>query len=402
MRRQIIAVALLLSALASSCAATERVVQEVALVRHGIRSPTTAADALAPYASQPWPAWDVAPGQLTGHGAALMHAWGAWYRQRLASEGLVPRCDDVRVIADSTPRNRDSAAALVRGLVPGCAARYDALAPTQVDPLFHGVGKGKKAQAANAASPAFSSSALASLQQVLLGCTDRACLERARSEGKRVPMLEPAAKALKQAGTLSENLMLEYAQGMPPAQVGWGRADANAIARMIVLHNDSFAFTDKAADAARARGGNLLVHVAATLARAAHADARVPTLARHGQHIVVLVGHDTDLASQSGLLQLQWHNATQPDDYPPAGTLIYQLVERHGQYVVRLFAAQPTLAALRDADVAGAHAMTMTPLALPACDGRRECPLARFEALVGQRVEASFVLPDSGDEPGVH
>jgi 4-phytase/acid phosphatase len=198
----------------------------------------------------------------------------------MASEGLPLMCEKLRVIADSTPRNRDSAAALWRGLAPDCAPAYDALAPDQTDPLFHGIGKGKKTP--QDGSPAFSSAALAKLQYVLLGCTDHACLTQAQAQGKKVPMLEPPAKALKQAGTLSENLMLEYAQGLPTSQVGWGRADANAIAQMITLHNDSFAFSDKAPGAAVARGGNMLAHITATLRAAAQEKSTVPTLAPRG------------------------------------------------------------------------------------------------------------------------
>ncbi|GGA49361.1 histidine-type phosphatase [Dyella nitratireducens] len=384
-------------AMAHATFGAAHVVQEVVLVRHGIRSPTAGPEELAVYASQAWPAWDVAPGQLTEHGVALMRSWGVWYRQRLTSEGLTLTCDNLRVVADSTPRNRDSAAALMHGLAPDCASGYDALAADQTDPLFHGIGKEKKAP--DDGSPAFSSSAMTTLQNVLLGCTDRACLEQAKSQGKKVPLLEPPAKALKQAGTLSENLMLEYVQGMPPAQVGWGRADASAVAQMITLHNDAFAFSAKVPDAAAARGGNMLAHIAATLRAAAHAKSDLPTLASRHQRSIILVGHDTDLASAAGLLQLDWHNATQTDDYPPAGALIYQLVERDGQYTVRLFVAQPTLAALRNGNVEHSTAEVVTPLRLPACDRQLECPLARFGAIVDQLVGSSFVLPASGSEP---
>lgn len=404
MHSPLLAAVLCLSAITGPCLATTHattgaahVVQEVVLVRHGIRSPTAAPDELAVYASQAWPTWNVAPGQLTEHGAALMRSWGAWYRQRLQSEGMPLKCDSVRTVADSTPRNRDSAAALMRSLTPDCTGAYDALAADQTDPLFHGIGKDKKVP--DDGSPAFSSSAMAMLQNVLLGCTDRPCLEQAKAQGKKVPMLEAPAKALKQAGTLSENLMLEYVQGMPPAQVGWGRADANAIAQMITLHNDSFAFSAKAPDAAVARGGNMLAHIAATLRTAAHAKSDLPTLAPHQQRSVILVGHDTDLASAASLLQLDWHNATQKDDYPPAGALIYQLVEHDGQYTVRLFIAQPTLAALRNGNVEHSAAEIVTPLRLPACDKQLECPLSRFSDIVERLVGVSFVLPSSGDEP---
>ena len=44
----------------------------VVLLRHGVRSPTQAPDALAKYADQAWAAWPVPPGQLTEHGIAAM------------------------------------------------------------------------------------------------------------------------------------------------------------------------------------------------------------------------------------------------------------------------------------------------------------------------------------------
>jgi hypothetical protein len=96
---------------AAQTPASERIVQQIVLIRHGIRSPTATPDALAVYASEPWPTWPVDPGQLTPHGAQLMQSLGRWYRQRLSDTGVaVDTCGNaatVKLIADSTPRNRD-------------------------------------------------------------------------------------------------------------------------------------------------------------------------------------------------------------------------------------------------------------------------------------------------------
>jgi 4-phytase/acid phosphatase len=113
----------------------------------------------------------------------------------------------------------------------------------------------------------------------------------------------------------------------------------------------------------------------------------------------VLVGHDTGLAGQAGLLQLDWHNNVQTDDYPPAGALIYQLLEHHGHYAVRLFVAQPTLGALLAGEVTGKNAMRVAPLRLPTCGHRIECPLSRFDAIVQRVVEPAVIDTDSGHEP---
>lgn len=378
----------------------DRVIMQIVLIRHGIRAPTAAPEALAIYASKPWPAWPVAPGQLTAHGAQLMRSLGAWYRRDLSAAGIPPgACDapHLKLIADSTPRNRDSASAMLDGLLPGCHTGYFALAAKQDDPLFRGAGGGN--DATGAASTTLPLAAMASLQQVLLDCRDEASCAAARSNGKQVVLGENPAKALKHAGTLSENLMLEYVEGLPPAQVGWGRLDAAGVGRIIALHNSSFAFSKKSPASALARNGNMLAHIAATLAAAAGQPAKLPALASPGTHALVLIGHDTDLASQAALLGVDWHQTQQPDDYPPGGALTYQLVESHGHYVVRVRVVLPTLAALRAANVDGIGAMHVATLHLPGCGRHEACSLPEFQALVAKAVDDASIVTGTGNEP---
>jgi 4-phytase/acid phosphatase len=61
----------------------------VIVTRHGVRSPTDPTE-LAAYVVHPWPAWEVAPGYLTPHGATLMTSFGAAYRAYYAAKGLLP------------------------------------------------------------------------------------------------------------------------------------------------------------------------------------------------------------------------------------------------------------------------------------------------------------------------
>lgn len=384
-------------------AGDERVVMQIALIRHGIRSPTAAPEALAVYAAKPWPAWPVAPGQLTAHGAQLMQSLGSWFRRDLAQSGIaLDGCDgkQLKLIADSTPRNRDSAAAMLGGLLPGCPVRYFAFAAKQPDPLFR--GSHDDDDDASSSAPALPMTALTSLQQTLLGCHDDACLAKARADGKTVLLGEAPAKALKHGGSLSENLMLEYVEGMPLAQVGWGQLDADGIGHIIALHNASFAFSKKSPASARGRDGNMLAHIAATLTAAAGATTKLPALSPPGTQALLLIGHDTDLASQAALLGVDWHQPQQPDDYPPGGAVIYQLVESHRQYSVRVRIALPTLAALRAADVGSMGAIHVTALRLPACGGRPVCTLAEFQTLVAHAVDDASIVSGTGNEPLVH
>jgi 4-phytase/acid phosphatase len=378
--------------------ATPQMRMEIVLIRHGVRSPTAAPAALANDADRPWQAWPVAPGVLTPHGADIMRGLGERYRRESIADRLwsgdcavdLP----VTVIADSTPRNRDSAAALLEGFAPGCHAGYNALPSGQANPLFH--RKGAKDTAGPVVTAAqVPRGALVALQQVLLGCSDTACLDRAKAQGKHVLLdgddAQALAKAMKRAGTLSENLMLEYAQGFPPEKVAWGRADADALGRLIVLHNASFAIGKKSLPAAAIGGSNLLAHIAATLDDAAGASSAIDPLAPKGKRVVFVIGHDTNLAQLAGLLGLDWHSPGQPDAYPPGGALVFDLFETEGRYSVRMRTLMPTLEALHKADLRPDGALVQTVPVLPGCGSQAYCPLKTFRAAVAGAVDAAHV-----------
>lgn len=388
----------LLPALAQS----EDVVARVIVLRHGVRSPTSPPDELAPYASRPWATWPVAPGMLTEHGAQGIAALGQRLRRMLVADGLGHgECGDPwLVIADSTPRNRASGAALARGLQPSCGAAYLALAPEQNNPLFHFVGKsGATKDDAAVAPAAWPPSALAELQSVLLGCDGDSCVQDARRQGRQL-LLDPArddraahAKTLKAAGSLSENLMLEYAQGFAPSQVAWGSGDAATLGRLISLHNEQFALSKKSMPTAARSASNLMAHIMATLQQAAGKRGDVAPLASANTRTVLLVGHDTNLANLAGLLELDWHDPRQPDDYPPGGALVFDLLKRKDGYALRVSSWMPTLAALRQADFADDGALLRHTLPLAPCHGQDSCPLGTLTPWLAGRMDAASIDP---------
>lgn len=380
--------ALLLGATLASLPAlaqSEEVVARVIVLRHGVRSPTSSPDELAPYASRAWQAWPVAPGVLTEHGAQGMTALGRRIGDMLVADGLGHGdCDDAwLVVADSTPRNRASGAAMVKGLEPTCRGGYLALAPEQNNPLFHfkNASSAKDDDTPAAAPSAWPPPALVELQTTLLGCSGDACLAKAREQQRKL-LLDPAhdseaarAKALKSAGSLSENLMLEYAQGFPPGDVAWGKGDAGFIGRIITLHNLQFALAKKSMPAAAMAGSNLMAHILATLQQAAGVTPSVAPLASAKTRAVLLIGHDTNLANLAGVLDVDWHDARQPDDYPPGGALVFDLIKRTDGYSVRVSSWMPTLDALRMANFDKRDALVRHTLALAPCKGKETCPL---------------------------
>ncbi|HEY9131987.1 MAG TPA: histidine-type phosphatase [Dyella sp.] len=366
---------------------------EVVLVRHGVRSPTSAPEALGKYSRQPWPEWPVAPGVLTEHGAQGMQSLGARYRERYASSGLWNgRCDtvaDILIVADSTPRNRDSAAAFGRGLGGDCALGYLAREQGQDNRLFH--FQRKDGDDDDAATWPKTPAQLELLQEVLLGCRGETCRKGAEIAGTKLLLdgsvaPEALAKAMKTAGSLSENLMLEYAQGMPLDRVAWGRGGAATIGQLIQLHNLQFAASKKPLAQAQRSASNLLAHIVATLEAAAGRQGDVQPLADASMRAVILVGHDTNLAQVSGLLGTQWHSAAQPDDYPPGGAMVFQLWEDKGHYTVRVHALLPTLQGLREANLARADSLIDMPLAFGPCAAAKSCSLEAFVQWTSGRI----------------
>lgn len=366
---------------------------EVVLVRHGVRSPTSTPEALGKYSRQPWPAWPVAPGILTEHGARGMQSLGMRYRERYASSGLWDgHCDTAAhmlVIADSTPRNRDSAAAFSRGLGGECTLGYVAREQGQDNRLFHFQHKDGDDDNAGAWSKA--PVQLELLQDVLLGCRGTECRKTAEAEGTKLLLdgsvaPEALAKAMKTAGSLSENLMLEYAQGMPLDGVAWGQGSAATIGQLIQLHNMQFAASKKPLPLAQQSASNLLAHIVATLDAAAGRQDEVQPLADASARGVILIGHDTNLAQVSGLLGTQWHSAAQPDDYPPGGAMVFQLWENKGHYTVRVHALLPILQGLRDADLIRADNLVDVPLAFGPCTARKSCSLEAFRQWTAGRI----------------
>jgi 4-phytase / acid phosphatase len=119
----------------------------VIISRHGVRSPTGKTDQLNQYSAEPWPKWSVPPGYLTEHGAHLMTLFGAYDRELLSTQGLLAPsgCADapqIRIVADSDQRTRETGKALAAGLAPGCALEVRALPEGTHDPLFHSLGAG--------------------------------------------------------------------------------------------------------------------------------------------------------------------------------------------------------------------------------------------------------------------
>lgn len=374
----------------------------VMVSRHGVRSPTGKPGQLDQYSAQPWPTWSVPAGYLTVHGARLMTLFGAFDREQLAAQGLLAAsgCDDaqhIRIIADSDERTRETGKALAAGLAPGCAIAVSALPEGTPDPLFHplqaGVGHPDKLVATAAVSgrignnPQGLSEAyrpqLEALQDVLSGCNPGAAcpspgtaapqslfdIQSSIGPGKGDHLVE-LHTPLSVASTMAENLLLEYTEGMEAAKVGWGRVDHGKLRQLLQLHTANEDISQRTSFIARAQSSNLLIHILQSMEQEAAGHPIKGALTRPGDRLLILVGHDTNLANIGGALGLSWLIDGRRDDTPPGGALVFELwkIRDTREYSVRTFYEAQTLDQMRNAaSLSAANPPERVPVFVPGC-----------------------------------
>jgi 4-phytase / acid phosphatase len=208
---------------------------------------------------------------LTAHGYRLMQEFGAFDRIQLESEGLLTAkgCEDtqnVTIYSDCDQRMRETGKALAAGLFPDCNVPVQALPEGVEDPLFHpvqaGVG-GSDPDLASAAIAGRIGTDPANLTNIILATCGKADgSAQARTSLLDVPSGISRGKndrsvdlrgPLNTASTLTENLLLEYAEGMPASDVGWGCVDGNKLRSRLELHTAASDFSQRTTPIARRR-----------------------------------------------------------------------------------------------------------------------------------------------------
>lgn len=407
--KSVVIVLLLMAAAQAFGAEDEATLERVVLVqRHGVRSPTKPASAYAPFSVQPWPEWPVAPGELTPHGARDVALMALWLRKSYADQGLLPvkgcpTAGRIAVWADGhDSRTRESGRVFLDNAFPSCGLTASHGPEGQADPLFQGVEAGN--------CPTDPARAQQALEEALAGLPARR-EEIDLAKSALYDVLTPPAQRrdcaggggpacflfgkdgvqagkfgarligpLSEASSLAESLMLEYAEAMPASEVGWGRADAAAIARIMPLHNIYAALSRRTSYLAAHNGAVMARAVARALAGQAAFQGLPPAV------LTVVFGHDTTLSNLAGILGVSWSLPEQPDDTPPGGTLAFELWrDRQGRAMVRLRMIYQPLEDLRSARAD--RPLRVVDLPLAGC-GPMGCALDDFTALIDQALPA--------------
>jgi 4-phytase/acid phosphatase len=235
--------------------------------------------------------------------------------------------------------------------------------------------------------------ALAALQAIVApdGCRAKAgfCLsgETTFASGK---------KGVKFAGpmgigpSLAEDLLLEYAQGLPRAQVGWGAAGhAAAIAGVMPVHERSANLLRQTPYLAIRNGAVMALTVLDLLQGQAPSSRYAPPLSPTAK-LVVLAGHDTNLSNMAGTFDLDWVLPNQPDVTAPDTVLAFELWRERGVQTVRAVVYSQSLEQLRSASrLDRSHPAGVTPIAIPGCAyAQGVCRLETLVKLLAQHLPA--------------
>jgi 4-phytase/acid phosphatase len=188
--------------------------------------------------------------------------------------------------------------------------------------------------------------------------------------------------------TLSEVLLLEYSQGLPPGQNGWGRANKQTIATALNLHNLYSDTVRRNPYLAARRGSHLMRAILNAMENKPDrelAKAKMPDDSR----ILLFQGHDTNLANMSGLLDAAWTLPGQPDVTAPNTAVTFEVWrDDAGTRRVKLRVFYQTMDQLRDLTRFDAsRPVPSVALSLQGC-GKDGCSLDDFRARMMPRLAA--------------
>jgi 4-phytase / acid phosphatase len=296
---------------------------------------------------------------LTPHGRQLMTLFGSYYRSWFAEQKLLSAsgCADtarVYIWADTDERTRETGAGLADGMMPGCHAEVHALEGGTQDELFHAIRKPDAVQSQKAFSalagrignhPAALTGAyqepIDEMQRVLFDCKEANCgvptkksvlVVKASVAPGSGDHLAELKGPLSTAATFAENLQLEYLEGMPDAEVGWGRVNGAQVQSLMALHSAASDLVQRTPSIAQMQAAHLLDAIVRTMQQAEVGKSVDGAIGPPGERAVFLVGHDTNISNIAALLEAHWLiEGYQRDDAAPGGALVFELWHRSGK-----------------------------------------------------------------------
>lgn len=384
----------------------EPILEHVFMVsRHGVRSPIRPLATLEALTQRSWPKWPVGPGEMTAHGARSLSQMADFLRDTYRHKGVLaqgcPAQDALEVYSDAADlRTRLSGEVFADHLAPGCGIRPRHASGPALDPLFNA----SETKACPSNPPAMTSSArpkatdispedrraLKALQDIL---APKAC----QPSGDGVclmPGVEASdttvASKLAVAATLAEGLYLEYAQGFPKNEVGWGKAGSESTITAVMPAYERGINFMRRNPLISARRGAVLIETILRLLQGRALPAEGPPLSSDAK-LVMIAGHDSNLLQAAVLMGLDWRLPDQPSVTAPGTTLAFEVWRDPAtdRRTLKVVVYAQTLRQIREGTTLDrAHPPDVVPVAPETCTktSADDCELATFVANVERRL----------------
>ena len=364
---------------------------------------------------------NAASGMLTPHGWQDMRQIGTYERQYFEQHGLLTKtsgCESAEHFyfrSDSIQRDIDSGRAIADAIFPGCGVKIHALTPGHQDPMF---------RSANTAG-LFDRDAAAAWTEaqthgdplfVLKEHETETAIVQAILSGKGKPeklLLSPVpptgdrysratgANAAKSA--ITDGLLLDYEEGLPAADTGWGRLNPQNISALLLLHESLVDLIWDNPVVAKGRVSDLLSHIVKSLQQAVEKKPVEGSLGDPDDKALFIFGHDTDFGQLATVLHLTWKmKSFPPRATQPGAAMMFEIWrEASGRRTVRVSVTGQTVDEIR----AGTAPSVKSPpskvaVFIPGCSTRAigyPCEWRAFLKLMNWAIDPAQVVPEPAD-----
>jgi len=401
--------------------------QVIIFGRHGVRTPILPDSVLDAFSALPFPAFPGTSGLavLTPNGGTDETILGGYFRLWLTQEGLLTGHDSadanfVYFRANDTPLITGTAQAFALGMLPGATVTIDSYIAPANDPLFAPVAAGvavldyPTAVAAVNGRLGNNPQALASAYAAELALT-RSILFNYPA-GETPPPATPGGKLDVTSGpisvtagnsTLPVNLgalanvvaaidpfAMEYADGLPVADVGWGQLTAAGIDQTFRLYDLVLDLEFRTPYLAAVQSSNLASHIVRSMLQSATGKALAGSLGNPSTKAIVLIASNTNLTGVAGLFHLDWLlPGYQADVSAPGGAMVLELRQSQstGEYIVRASYVAQTMDQLRNLTALSLDAPPASaPVFIPGCSAGNatfDCPFWTFVGIANQVID---------------
>jgi 4-phytase / acid phosphatase len=403
--------------------------QVIIFGRHSVRTPVTGYSQLDTFAVRKYPEYfSSTPGVLTDNGRALEKNLGGYYRLWLTKEGLLTGNDvtDANFVyfrANVLERTIDTAVAFAAGLLPAATVTVNHYGSGESDPLFDPIGAGvaeisdRTAVASVVGRLGSNHPSVASAFASELALTRSVLLDY--PNGQTPPPLAPSGTtdvtalpitvsrgtlALVDLGGLSQVVdaidpfVMQYAEGLPPADVGWGQLTVDQIGEISRLYILSLDLEERTPYLDKVQSSNVVSHVVRSMLQFATGNAMTGALGNPSTKLITLIASDTELTGFAGLFQLDWLLPTYQQDYcAPGGALVLELrqSQRTAEFFIRASYIVQTMDQLHNqTPLSLTTTPAIAPLFIPGCsinNATFDCPLTEFVKVAKRAVDPQAV-----------